>query len=427
MTTLLEVHLKSRVKDLNELLSYSRQTIIDCTERSEDEREQAEQTLTTIRCFLSHYERDNPVHSTEIQQCWVEVLQSLIPNEAQKHLRIDTATEAQTRLARYEARFQKAWGLPSCEILQSKHNPASGFNTKTMQSLVQFAERSSCENGQAALEEALRLRLQSDDDRPYRTREPYVVPSDVKKAQELYNSNHYGEIENEYVTTRRKRKRVAEEDRAFFVKYQAKSVLNTSGSTGDGMDAETGAEYAGGRDVELQREGTQAPPYGFDRVCSLHEGPDKTAQIPPSYGNDRVRHCAQESSKDAQASPNGANRVRYCSEESNIGTQTPPSYGDNRVHHRSEEGDEGTQATPSGSDRVRYCSGESNKGTPATPNGVDRARYCSEESDKGTQTPPDADNKVRHHSTDSDKGPQATPNCGNRVRYLPTVSNFMHD
>ena len=167
MTTLLEAHLNSRVKDLNELLSFSRQAIIDCTERSEDAREQAEKTLTTIRVFLSHYERDNPVHSTEIQQWWEEVLRSLVPNEAQKHLRIDTATEAQTRLARYEVRFQKAWGLPSCEILKSKYNPASGFNTTTLQSLVQFAERSSCENGQAALEEALRLRLQSDDDRPY--------------------------------------------------------------------------------------------------------------------------------------------------------------------------------------------------------------------------------------------------------------------
>ena len=312
-TTLLETHLKSRAKNLNELLSYSRQAIIDCTERSQVEREQAEQTLTTIRVFLSHYERDNPRHSTEIQQWWEEVLQSLIPNDAQQHLQIGTATEAQTRLARYEARFQQAWALPSCEILRSAYNPASGFNTKTMQSLVQFAERSSSEHGQAALTEALRLRLQSDDDRPYRTREPYLVPSDVKKAQELYNSDHHhnGAIDNEHVTARRKRKRVAEEDRAFSISHQAKSNPDPTAPTGDGINAKTGAECTNGRDVELQREGTQAPPYEDDRVHSDHQETDTTAQAPPSYGDNRVRHRSEESDKGLRATRNRDNRVRY--------------------------------------------------------------------------------------------------------------------
>ena len=307
MTTLLEAHLKCRAKNLNELLSYSRQAIIDCTERSEDEREQAERTLTTIRVFLSDYERDNPGHSTEIQQWWKEVLQSLIPNEAQ-HLQIDTATEAQTRLARYEARFQQAWGLPSSEMRRSEYTPASGFNKKTMQALVQFAERSSCEHGQAALEEALRLRLQSDDDRPYRTREPYLVPSDVKKAEEIYNSNHHGAIENECVTTRRKRKRVAEEDRAFSINYQAPdskqrcvdpvgtlveqdnelASLNTTASTGDGMNAKTGAECAIGRDVELQREGINND---LGSKTPHHEESNKATQAPP-YGDDGVRYLS---------------------------------------------------------------------------------------------------------------------------------------
>ena len=310
MTTLLQTHLNCRAKNLNDLLAYSRQAIIDCTERSEDGREQAERTLTTIRVFLSDYERDNPAHSTEIQQWWKEVFQSLIPKEAQ-HLQIHIATEAQTRLARYEARFQQAWGLPTSEMLRSEYTPASGFNKKTMQALVQFAERSSCEDGQAALKEALRLRLQSDDDRPYRTREPYLVPSDVKKAEELYNSNHHGAIEDERVTTRRKRKRIAEEDRAFAVNHQApdskqrcvdpvgtlveqdnelasgvgKSTLNPTASTGDGMNAKTSAECATGRDVELQREGIDND---LGSKTPHHEESNKATQA-SLYGEDRVR------------------------------------------------------------------------------------------------------------------------------------------
>ena len=387
MTTLLEAHLKSRAKDLNELLSYSRQAIIDCTERSEDEREQAEQTLTTIRVFLSHYEHDNPRYSTEIQQWWEEVLQSLILNEAQQHLRIDTATEAQTRLARYEARFQQAWGLPSSEILQSEYTPTSGFNKRTLQALVQFAERSSCEDGQAALKEALRLRLETDDDRPYRTREPYLVPSDVKKAQELYHSDHQhkGAVENEHVTNPRKRKRVAEEDRAFSVNYQAESILNPTASTGDGMNAKTSAEYVNGRVVELQREGTQAPLFEDDRVRSHHQETDKTAQTPPSYGDDRVCHRSEESNMGIQTFSYEDDRVCSHHQETDKMAQAPPSYGDGRVHHPSEE------------------------------------------SNKEIQTLPYGDDRVRHHSEDNDKGPQATPNRGDRVRYHFTVSIFMHD
>lgn len=66
MTTLLEEHLKRRAKSLNELLSNSRQAIIDCTESSEDAQEQAKQTFATIRVLLSGYEHDNPAHSTKI-------------------------------------------------------------------------------------------------------------------------------------------------------------------------------------------------------------------------------------------------------------------------------------------------------------------------------------------------------------------------
>lgn len=219
-TSLLEEHLKCRANNLNELLSYSRQAIVDCTEHSEDAQEQAERTLGTIRLFLFDYERDNPEHSAEIQLWWKEVFQTLIPNEAQ-YRQIDRAKEAQTRLARYEARFQQAWGFPSRELLRSEYTPASGFNKKTLQALVQFAEQSSCEDGQAALQEALRLRLQSNDKRPYRTRQPYLVPSDVKKAEEVYKSDH-GAVENDGVAApqKRKRKRRAEEDRTFSVQGQ---------------------------------------------------------------------------------------------------------------------------------------------------------------------------------------------------------------
>ena len=296
MPTLLEAHLKCRTRNLNELLSYSRQAIIDCTERSEDEREQAERTLTTIRLFLSDYERDNPGHATEIQQWWKEVLQPLIPNDAQ-HLQIDTAKEAQTRLARYEARFQDAWGLPSSEILGSQYTPSSGFNKKTMQILTQFSERSSCEDGQAALGEALRLRLHTDDVRPYRSREPHLVPGDVKHAEELYESNRHRAIEKEHVTSRSKRKRVAEEDRAFSVDYQApnskqrcvgQSILNTTASTGDGMNTEIGAEEAIGRDVELQREGLNNV-LGSD--TPYHEQSSKGPQAPP-YDVNGVRYSS---------------------------------------------------------------------------------------------------------------------------------------
>ena len=413
------------------------------------------------------------MHSIEIQQWWEEVLRSLVPNEAQKHLRIDTATEAQTRLARYEARFQKAWGILSCEVLQSKYNPASGFKKKTLQSLVQFAERSLFENGQAALEEALRLRLQFDDDRPYRTREPYIVPSDVKKAQELYNSHHHhnGAIENEQVTTQRKRKRVAEEDRAFSGKYQAESILSPTASTGGGMNAETGAEHAIGRDVELEMEGTQAspyeddrtrpyhqatdktaqvplsfgndrvrqhseesnkrteaPPYGFDRVHSHHQETDKTAHTPPSYGNDRFRPPSRESTKGTEAPPYGFDRFPSHHEETDKMAEAPLSYGNDGFHHPSEESNKGIEAPPSyGDDSLRHRSEESDKGTQATPNRGDRIRYQFEESEKGTQAPADGDDGVRHHSKDINKGPQATPSRGDEVRHLSTVSVSMHD
>ena len=371
MTTLLEAHLKCRAKDLNELLSYSRQAIIDCTERSEDAREQAERTLATIRVFQSDYERDNPGHSTEIQQWWKEVFQSLIPNEA-KHLQIDTATEAQTRLARYEARFQQAWGLPSCEILRSEYTPASGFNKKTMQALVQFAERSSLEDGQAALEEALRLRLQSDDHRPYRTREPYLVPSDIKKAEELYNSNHHGAIENEHVTARRKRKRVAEEDRAFSVNYQApdskqrcvdsvgtlveqdngiapgvgKSILNTTASTGDGMNAKTGAECAIGRDEIDNELGSDTPHH--------EEGNNMTQRI---VDHDQINgKPGKDTNRSTPALDDKTNGVNALRDESNHVAQSP----DNRIEDEVVQGyrhskDLG-EAPPYGDDTVRYLS-----------------------------------------------------------------------
>ena len=448
MTTLLETHLLRRAKNLNELLSYSRQAIIDCTERSQDEREQAGQTLATIRVFLSDYERDHPEDSSEIQEWWKQVLQPLDPIDAQD-LRIDTAKQTQTRLARYEARFQNAWGLPSREILQSKYNPASGFNATTMQSLVQFAERSLFENGQAALEEALRLRLQSDDDRPYRTREPHIVPSDVKKAQELYDSHHHhnGATENEHVSTRRKRKRVAEEDRAFSGKYKAKSILNPTTLTIDGMNAENGAEKAIGRDVELELEGTQSPHYEDDRVRPYHQATDKTAQVPASYGDDRVRHSSDESNKGTQTPGNGDSRVRshyqetdktaqippsfdvhgvvpHC-EQSNIGTQTP-SYGENRFRHLSQERDEGTQAPPPNRDnRVRHQPEESDKGTEAPPYGFDRVHSHHEETEKMAEAPLSYGNdRFRHHSEESSKGIEAPPSYGDkRVHHRPEESD----
>ena len=260
MDTLLEEHLQSRAENLPELLSYSRQTIIDYTESREIAKENAKQTLDIIRVFLSDYEQTNPAHSTEIQEWWKEVFESLIPHEADR-LHINTAMEKRTRLARYEARFRKAWGWSTREILQSKYTPESGFSNKTMQHLVRFAEHTLHEDGEAALEEALKLRLYSDDDRPYRTREQYLVPSDIKKAEELYNSNRGRAIENEHVTARRKRKRVEEEDRAFSVKLQApnrkrRGVESVSALVEQDVDP-------------LPKDPGEAPPDGEDTVRHL--------------------------------------------------------------------------------------------------------------------------------------------------------------
>lgn len=220
MTTPLEEHLQHRTKDLNELLDYSRQAIADCTESTEIAQDQARQVIATICQFLCSYERDNPVHSVEIKQWWKEVFQSLIPNECQQQ-GPDAVTQTQKRLDQYEVRLQHAWGLSSRDLLQSKYTPKSGFPKKTLQALVLFAERSSCEAGQTALEEALTLRLQSDDDRPYRTREPYLVPSDIDMAEVIYESKQPAPVENANISTRRKRKRVAEEDRVFSIHGQA--------------------------------------------------------------------------------------------------------------------------------------------------------------------------------------------------------------
>ena len=160
----------------------------------------------------------------------------------------------------------------------------------------------------------MRLRLQSDDDRLHRTRELYLVPSDVKKVEKLYNSNHHGVIENKHMATRRKRKCIAEEDRAFAVNYQApdskqrcvdpvgtlveqenelasgvgKSTLNTTASTGDGMNAKTSAECPIDRDVELQREGIDND---LGSKTPHHEESIRATQA-PLYGEDRVRYLS---------------------------------------------------------------------------------------------------------------------------------------
>ena len=230
MSLPLEEQLKRHAKDLNKLLSCCRQAIADCTESSGIAQDQARQVVSTVHQFLCDYEQENPTHSPKIQQWWKDIFQSLLPDGGFRELpvggsselpdggfqeQIDSMTDMQKRKGRYERRLQQAWGLSSREVLQSRFCPAAGFSKPTLQALVQFAERVACEPGQAALEEALKLRLQHNKDRPCRTKVAYLVPADVATAEELYDSNQAEGIDNPNVSTRRKRKLTALEDRLF--------------------------------------------------------------------------------------------------------------------------------------------------------------------------------------------------------------------